>query len=106
MLGADVATEAERNRGAGAYTTPGVDVKSDLAPSPIITSSPVVRFKLIDIDPPGFVYINREDQLQVFADGLSFAGAVVEFSVRILRTDGTIVASAFDLTLQGNGNQV
>lgn len=60
-----MATESERNRGAGAYSTPGVDQPFDHKLAQIITQNPVAIFKLKDIDPPSQLYITQSDRLLV-----------------------------------------
>lgn len=91
-----MATEQERNRGAGAYSSPGVDRKSDVSPAVIITSAPEVKFRHLDLDPPSFVYITREDALKVNLWN-SAAGAQVLCNFRILRPDGVIVPNSFSI---------
>lgn len=90
-----MATEAERNSGLGAYSTPGVDVKqtSDYTYVPI-GSAPSVAFKTTQIDPPAFVYIGREDRA-VIQLWITQANQPVNVTFRILRPDGTVIVSSF-----------
>lgn len=87
-----MATEAERNRGLGAYSTPGVDKQPDLSPAAIITSSPQVVFRLQGVDPPSRVYVTENDFLS-FLFRSSTATTTLIIRTRILRKDGTITYS-------------
>jgi len=87
-----MATEAERNRGAGAYSTPGVDVQSPADQFHFITSSPTVTFALSNVAPPSQVYVTENDFLS-FLFRSSIANTVLIVRTRILRKDGTITYS-------------
>jgi len=84
-----VATEAERNRGAGAYSTPGVDIKPELAPSQIITSAPEVKFRFKELEPPGQLYTTRDDVIEISVAN-SIVGQTVSLQYRQLQIDGSI----------------
>lgn len=96
-----MATEHERNRGAGAYSTPGVDVKPDLAPAAIITGAPEVKFSHIGIGPPSNQYITREDALKVNVWN-SLAGMTINVNYRLLRFDGVVVPNSFNIAPPAN----
>lgn len=85
-----MATEQERNRGLGAYSTPGVDVKPDLSPAQIITGAPEVTFAHKNLAPPSQVYINRDDQLKINVYN-SQPNITINITYRILRFDGVVV---------------
>lgn len=90
-----MATDAERNRGLGAYSTPGVDPKFDpTAPFQFAATSPEVTFHTKQVQPPAFVYIGREDKLDV---GIWSAvpNETVNFVLRIMRPDGVVIANAY-----------
>lgn len=98
-----MATEQERNRGAGAYSTPGVDAPASNKPSPIITSSPVASFAFQNLNPPSNQYITRDDRLQMQAMTLIAAGDTLTFNVRLLRVDGVIVTNNYNLICTSAG---
>lgn len=85
------------NRGAGAYSTPGVDTRVAEKPFVPLTGTPVVSFRLTDVDPPAAVYVRPPDALFLKAATLLAAGDTVLFSVRVLRSDGTIVGNDYQL---------
>ena len=80
----------ERNRGAGAYSTPGVDTRPPEKDFQPLTATPVVRFKLQDVDPPAAVYVRPPDVLQVRGGTNLAGGDTLSFNIRILKADGTI----------------
>lgn len=83
------------NRGAGAYSTPGVDHHKQEPEFVPRTASPVVRFKLHDVDPPSLVYVRPPDALNLHVISTIVGGDSVQFIVRILRSDGTITIENF-----------
>lgn len=84
-----MATEAERNRGLGAYSTPGVEHPVDKSPARIITTSPEVTFQLHNVSPPSSLYITENDFISVICKNL-LVGITVIIRTRILRKDGVI----------------
>src|SRR5947209_13967749 len=78
-----MATDAERNRGAGAYSTPGIDTLPSKAPAQIITTQPIVSFLTKGVQPPSPLYVGRDDLLflRVFN---SQPGAQVRLLARLL----------------------
>lgn len=89
-----MATEQERNRGLGAYSTPGVDPKADPGLAKIITSAPEVKFRFHDLDPANNLYMTRDDIFQ-FDIANSLAGQFAGFDYRQLQPDGSIHRGAF-----------
>lgn len=81
-----MATDAERNRGAGAYSTPGVDHPA--TPGGEFKTEgfgPQVSFKITDVNFPSAVYIGRDDRL-IVEIAPSAANAPI-LSGRILRVN-------------------
>lgn len=61
-----MATDSERNRGAGAYSGAGVETqKPETGPSVIITQKPILAFKTTGADPPSPFWVTEVDQLVV-----------------------------------------
>lgn len=61
-----MATDSERNRGAGAYSGAGVEtLKPETGPSAIITQKPILAFKTTGADPPSPFWVTEVDQLVV-----------------------------------------
>lgn len=83
------------NRGAGAYSTPGVDTREPDQPFVPGTATPVARFKFVDVDPPSFLYVRPPDALNLRVNSLIAGGDVATFIVRILRADGTIAINQY-----------
>jgi len=83
-----VATEGERNRGLGAYSTPGVDQKIDPTFHPI-GSAPEVKFRFTQIDPTTILYVTRDDHFRL---DVRNSDPVVSINIhaRQLLPDGTI----------------
>lgn len=84
-----MATEQERNRGAGAYSTPGVDKPFDKALAQIITGAPEVHWRFTNLEPSGGLYISRDDLIQVDCVN-SVAGQTFGVHARQLLPDGRI----------------
>lgn len=77
------------NRGAGAFSTPGVDpafVPKDFVPR---TAAPQVTFRTKDTEPPSTLYVSQEDSLQIRAFSY-LAGQSLLVLLRTLRPDGTV----------------
>jgi hypothetical protein len=91
------------NRGAGAYSTPGVDTHPPDKPFAPLTATPIVRFKLQDVDPPSPVYVRPFDALNLHVITLIAGGATVTFIVRILRADGQVILNTFVVTASTPG---
>ncbi|MBA0084833.1 MAG: hypothetical protein HRJ53_07550, partial [Acidobacteria bacterium Pan2503] len=93
-----MATEQERNRGLGAYSTPGLAVPPETGPSAIHTVNPVVIFKLQNVDPPSVQYISQADRLAITAANSDPNITQLLINGRILRaSDGQI--SPFNFTM-------
>ena len=89
-----MATDEERNRGAGAFSTPGVDIPAARPPYVTATSGPQVTFKFLNVEPPTSVYISRDDLL-LFRVWNSVPGVNVGLHVRVLRPDGVLMPNDF-----------
>lgn len=79
-----MATDAERNRGVGAYSTPGVDTPGPGSSSGIITSGPLVSFNTHNIDPPAAEYIGPGDRFQFVVSNSDANVNTMQFFARIL----------------------
>lgn len=90
-----MATEQERNRGAGAYSSPGVDKPGFAGEAQIITSTPIASFKLQNVDPPSAFYMTQDDILRLVVWN-SVPGLTVILAGRWLRIDGKIIPFRFD----------
>lgn len=101
-----MATEKERNRGLGAYSTPGVDVpqpgQKDFTGA---KTSPTVSFKFQDVDPPSALYITENDQITLIIKSSQTLGVVIR--TRILRRDGVqqFQSETFQVTGNRTGQQ-
>jgi hypothetical protein len=98
-----MATDAERNRGAGAYSTPGVDQSAHGQPSPIYSSSPIVTFKLSQIEPPSAEYLAPGDMLSVVVTNSDPAVTSINVLARIIRAaDGQLSFSQWTLAVNSS----
>jgi hypothetical protein len=77
------------NRGAGAYSTPGVDTPAGVPSTPIVTSAPEVKFKFVHVEPPGALYLTRDDLITIIITN-SQPGVEVDLHYRQLLPDGSI----------------
>lgn len=86
-----MATEGERNRGGGAYSTPGVDTPASKGPLfETATVTPFLPLKVRDVDPPAVEYVTEQDVLTLLVWN-SLAGLTITVTYRILRAvDGQI----------------
>jgi hypothetical protein len=85
-----VATDAERNRGAGAFSTPGVDVPSAALPYESAAASPLTKFRFQGIDPNAVPYVTADDDLglRVWSN---VAGQSVNIGISFIRAvDGNL----------------
>lgn len=96
------------NRGAGAYSTPGVDSSKQEPEFVPRTGTPVTSFNLKLVDPPSNLYVRPPDVLNLRVNSLLAGGDHVVFNIRILRADGTIVNTQFFIqsTVPGVGVNV
>lgn len=86
------------NRGAGAFSTPGVDPKfvpTDFVPRP---AAPLVTFKTKDTEPPSTLYVSQEDSLQIRVFSY-LAGQSLNVLLRTLRPDGTVFETSQNFPL-------
>lgn len=100
-----MATDAERNRGAGAYSTPTVDHAAPTAISDINSTLPIVDFNLKQVEPPSPLYIQQADRF--FLSGLNSDVNVAQLLLngRILRaSDGQV--SPFNLAMNITSDRV
>jgi len=98
-----MATQAERNQGAGAYSTPGIDTKPDVRPAQIITVAPLVSFKTLQIDPPTAIYLAPGDKLQIAAINDDPAITQIVMAYRLLRAaDGQVASSQLAMPIGSN----
>lgn len=98
-----MATEGERNRGLGAYSTPGVDKKPDLTPAAIVTQNPIVSFKLAQVDPPSPLYIAQGDRIQISVINSDPAVTQLNIAVRLLRAaDGQTAYNLWIMPITSN----
>lgn len=91
------------NRGAGAYSTPGVD--APFKPTEFVpqSSRPQVHFKTHDVDPPSPLYVRQEDGLGVIIINSDPACTFVRVRFRLLRaSDGVVIATQQDLPITSN----
>jgi len=96
-----VATAGELNRGGGAYSSPGVDPKNVVEPYVSMTATPIVRFKLKDVDPPSIVYVRPPDAMNLHVRTLLAGGDNVTFTIRMLRSDGEVDINQYIVTTGG-----
>ena len=81
------------NRGAGAYSTPGVDTREPEKPFTPSTAAPLVTFALRGIAPPSNLYVSQEDSLQLRCYNF-IAGQTLQVFFRTLRPDGTVIQTS------------
>jgi hypothetical protein len=89
------------NRGAGAYSTPGVDpafVPTDFVPR---TATPQVQFQLHNIAPPSGVYLAPEDSLRL-RGWTGTTGLTIAAILRWMRPDGLIIPLRYELPVTSN----
>jgi len=85
-----VATETERNRGAGAFSTPGVDQPFTPPASQDAASSPLVGFKFRNIDPNAVTYVTSDDTIALRVVS-NFVPQTVTFGISVIRAiDGEL----------------
>lgn len=105
MAIADPKELANQNRGAGAYSTPGVDTRAINVPFVPLTSRPAVRFALHDVDPPSTLYLEETDLLQMVILNSAASTTTVSIAGRFLRaSDGAI--SPFSIPVAVTSNRV
>lgn len=93
------------NRGAGAYSTPGVDAPFKLEDFKPRTSRPAVKFKLTDVDPPSELYLEQTDRLNgSYATSLTVP-IEVDVAGRFLRAEDGVI-SPFAYPFIGVGGRV
>lgn len=96
-----MATQAERNQGAGAYSTPGVETATKTQPDAIITGSPIVGFKVQHVDPPAALYVLSNYALRLFVWS-SISNFTLTVEGRILRSDGVVSQFRHQIVPTGN----
>src|SRR6267154_5527200 len=96
-----MATEAERNRGAGAFSTPGVDTPAKAAAFESAAASPLVKFKFQGVEPPSNLYVTENDSIVGIISN-SAVGMTVLVNTRILRRDGVIQYSQDAVVVPSN----
>lgn len=93
------------NRGAGAYSTPGVDTREPERPFTPRTAAPQVIFQLHGIAPPSMLYMAAEDVL--FLRALTGStGQTLQCQGRWMRPDGVVVPFQYQLVLPSNRTTV
>jgi hypothetical protein len=90
------------NRGAGAYSTPGVDTppaKAGQQPYTPLTATPVTQFRLQQVDPPSNLYVRPPEAILLRGNTNLAGGDTVNIVIRILRADGTITTELESLVV-------
>lgn len=86
------------NRGAGAYSTEGVDTRPPAEAFVPFSSRPLVIFNLQNVDPPAALYVSQEDILALHVTTSDPAFTLATLVYRMLRAaDGKVIVGTAQL---------